>query len=91
MLLPSYFLPERQKRQGMLHRHRFVISIFIANGKGEVQPKIKNVYRSICEIYLTKKNLIRMLKNAFYGAFENNSSAAYIYQMAYYAFYLARN
>ena len=59
--------------------------------KGEVQPKIKNVYRSIYEIYLTKKNLIRMLKRTLYRSFENNSSAAYIYQMVYHAFYLAQN
>ena len=63
--------------------------------KGEVQPKIKNVYRSIYEIYLTKKNLIRMLKKTFYRSFENNihynCSAAYIYQMVYHAFYLAQN
>ena len=59
--------------------------------KGEVQPEIKNVYRSIYEIYLTKKNLIRMLKRTLYRSFENNSSAAYIYQMVYHAFYLAQN
>ena len=42
--------------------------------KGEVQPKIKNVYRSIYEIYLKKINLIRMLKKAFYRSFESNTT-----------------